>query len=615
MAIPCDVALRLRLIAVAQELQAPDLLIRGGRVWNAFTGETIVADIAVCADRIAKVGVWSGPLTDSTRIVDAADRIAVPGYIEPHTHPWPFCNPLSLGEAAVCRGTTCLVYDDLFLHLAMDAERLGALTSALSGASLPHIFWLPRVASQSRFRDEAEVFSRSVMNTLLRPPHVLGTGEMTRWSDLLDPERSPRLLAIFEDARCMGKFNDGHTAGASSRRLAALATAGIHSCHEATTADEALERLRQGFWVLLRNSSLREDLSELLACTKVSAFSDRLAYTTDGAAEYHVAEKGFIDHLIHLSLEAGLAPNLAYRMATLNPANYLGMGEDLGAVAPGRVADINILSDFNHPTPDLVICRGRLAASDGTLEVPAPSASFAWDRYGTGIVHVIPAWPPDVFLLPATAPNPFPSGRLANAVITREVPVELAPRGRGLWPRGKDTLVLAASDRKGRWISRGVIQNLAPNLEGLATTYTTNAGVLVLGRSPEAMAEALARLKRLGGGIVVSAVSGEWAEFPMPMAGVHGTGGFAEATEAARQFRRTMDACGYHHADPKYTMLFSTCDVLPDVRATEAGWVRIKTNEVLLASEWMTDAAGQSPKLGLSPPPSSAMDAPSPIRR
>lgn len=589
MAIPCDVALRTRLIAVALELKAPDLLVRGGRVWNAFTGETITADIAVCEDRIAKVGVWSGPLAEHTRVIDSTGRVAVPGYIEPHTHPWPFSNPLSLGEAAVCRGTTCLLYDDLFLHLAMGAEQLGTLTSALSRAALPHVFWLPRVASQSRFQDEHQVFSRPVLNELLQADHVLGTGEMTRWNDLLDPRRSSRLLTMFEDARRMGKFNDGHTAGAGNRRLAALATAGIHSCHEATTAEEALERLRQGFWVLLRNSSLREDLNELLACAKASAFTDRLAFTSDGAAEYHVAEKGFIDHLISLSLNAGLPPNLVYRMATLNPANCLGMGEDLGAVAPGRVADINILSDFRLPIPEMVICRGRLVAKDGELAVPAPSDTFAWGHYYVGTAHSIPAWSPDVFVLPANAPDPFPAGRLANAVITRETPVRMAPHGRGLWPADADALVVAATDRKGGWISRGVIQNLAPSLLGLATTYTTNAGALVLGKTPDAMAEALARLKRLGGGIVVSSADGEWSEFPMPMAGIHRTGGFAEGVEASQAFRRAMAKCGYPHADPKYTLLFMTCDVLPDVRATEAGWVRVKTEEILLASERLMD--------------------------
>lgn len=143
MAIYCETALRLRLIATAQELAAPDLLVRGGRVWNAYTGEILTADIAICGDRIAKVGKWAGPLGDATEVVEADGHIAVPGYIEPHTHPWPFGNPLSLGEIAVCRGTTCLVYDQLMLSLAMG--RIDSLRSPRRFPRLhcPTFFGLP----------------------------------------------------------------------------------------------------------------------------------------------------------------------------------------------------------------------------------------------------------------------------------------------------------------------------------------------------------------------------------------------------------------------------------------------------------------------------------------
>lgn len=586
--IPCTPALRSRLIAVAQELDAPDLLVRGGRVWSPFTGEVAPADVAVCADRIARVGPWSGPVGKATEIVDASGFVAVPGYVEPHTHPWPFANPLSLGEAAVCRGTTCLVYDDLLLHLALGLDRLLALTRELSAASLPHVFWVARMASQSRFAGEEEVFSRERVMRLLAQPHFLATGEMTRWTDFLDPARAPRLLEIVEEARALGKFSDGHTAGASARRLPALAAAGVRSCHEAITAEEALERLRQGFWVLLRNSSLRRDLPELLPMLEKTGFADRLAYTTDGAKAHHVEEVGLTDHLIRLALGAGVPVSTAYRMATLNPATFLRLEEDLGAIAPGRSADLNLLADLRDPTPRVVVCRGRLASRGGELLVPAPSASFDWRRHYAGGEPGIPRWGPEAFLLPAGAPNPFPAGRLVNAVITREEPVALAPRGAGLWPRPSrtdDLHVLALTDRAGGWMTRGLVAGFAPGLLALAGTYTTNAGILVLGRTPEAMAEALERLTALGGGLVVLPEAGEPAEFALPLAGIQREGGFGPGARAARSFEEAVAACGYAHADPNYTLLFLSCDFLPDLRATQAGWVRIKTGEVLLPAE------------------------------
>jgi len=583
--IGCTPALRIRLIAAAQDLAAPDMLIRGADVWNAFTGEVQSADIAICADRIAKVGKWTGPLSDATTIIDAQGSVAVPGYIEPHTHPWPFANPLSLGEAAVCRGTTCLVYDQSLLYMAMGPEKLENAADALSAAALPHIFWVARVASQSRFRDEDQCFAPAAIRRLLENPNFLGTAEMTRWTDLLDPDRSERILTLFEDARRLGKFNDGHMAGASQRRLAALATAGIRCCHEAIDASEALERLRQGLWVIFRNSSLREDLSALLPSLAATAFHDRFAYTTDAVAEPFVEDKGHIDYMIRIALQSGVSAGVAYRMATLNAATLLRLEEDVGAIGPGRIANVNLLSGLKQPSPEAVVCRGRLVARGGALVVDAPSEAFPWDHWYAGSEPAIPEWDPEVFVFPAHAPNPFPAGRLVNAVIMRESPAVLRAEGCGLWPAEADSLAVAVTDRGGHWIARGVIQNMASSLMALATTYTTSAGILTLGKSPRAMAEALVRLRRLGGGIVVCAASGKWWEFPLPMGGIHRSGGFAEAVSAARGFQHALNDCGYPHSDPKYTLLFLTGDVLPEVRAIEAGWVRVRTGEILFPSE------------------------------
>jgi len=243
------------------------------------------------------------------------------------------------------------------------------------------------------------------------------------------------------------------------------------------------------------------------------------------------------------------------------------------------------LSELEDPTPTMVLCRGRVVARDGRLRVPAPSAEFPWDELYTGGEPPVPLWAPSDFLLPADAPDPFPAGRLENAVITREEPVALTPRGGGRWPAEAGALVLALTDRSGEWVTRGVVLGFAPGLRALATTYTTNAGVLALGADPDAMAGAVERLREIGGGMVVAPAQGHAAEFPLPLAGIQRAGGFDEAAAMAREFQQVLAACGYGHADPNYTLLFLSCDFLPDLRATQAGWVRIKTGEVLLPSE------------------------------
>ncbi len=570
---------------MAQGLEPPDLLIRGCRVWNAFTGELMRGDIAVVEDRIARVGAWEGPVDPRTSVLDARGLVAVPGYIEPHTHPWPFVNPLSLAEAAVCRGTTCVVYDNLLLYLILGHDRFAHLAEAVCRHALGHVFWVARMASQSYFPGEENVFSRENVGRLLREPVFLCTGEMTRWTDFLRQDRSLRLAEVIESARAMGRFSDGHTAGASTRRLPALAATGIRGCHEAITAEEAAERLRQGLWVLLRNSSLRQDLEALLPVLEHTAFTDRVSLTTDGAKAHHIASRGFTDNLIRIALDAGVDPSTAYRMATLNAAAYLGLDADLGGIAPGRVAHLNLLPDLADPAPEVVVCSGRVVARGGELTVPAPSASFGWaEHYGPATLPD-PGWGPEAFRLPVDAPNPFPAGRLANAVITREEPVPLVRCGAGTWPKTQEALVLALTDRAGGWITRGVVLGFAPGLRALASSYTTNAGILVLGTDPQAMAEALGELIGLGGGIVVHGRDGARHRFGLPLAGIQMPGGFGPAARAAAGFQRALERCGYAHADPNYSLLFFSCDFLPDLRATRAGWIRVKDGTVLLPAQ------------------------------
>ena len=129
-----------------------------------------------------------------------------------------------------------------------------------------------------------------------------------------------------------------------------------------------LERARQGIAVMLRESSLRPDLSGLLdALKEAPALASRMMLTADGSMPAHVRDHGFVDHLIRVAMERGVPPVDAYRMATLNPATYFGMDGHLGGIAPGRYADLCLLRDLAEPRPDTVVARGRVAASAGRV--------------------------------------------------------------------------------------------------------------------------------------------------------------------------------------------------------------------------------------------------------
>src|SRR6185436_7827393 len=225
--------------------------------------------------------------------------------------------------------------------------------------------------------DEARRYRLADLARAMEHPWTVAVGEVTRWPDAYGG--APDFLRRLAIGQRRGRRVEGHTAGASGEKIAAIAAAGFTSDHEPITAREVLERARQGIAVMLRESSLRPDLAGLLDALKSApALASRLMLTADGSMPAFIRDHGFVDHLIRVAMKRGVAPVDAYRMATLNPATYIGRDGDLGGVAPGRYADLCLLRDLSEPRPEVVVARGRVAARDGRTVVNVPEPD--WSR-------------------------------------------------------------------------------------------------------------------------------------------------------------------------------------------------------------------------------------------
>ncbi len=223
----------------------------------------------------------------------------MPGYIEPHTHPWCLYSPTSLLEVAVPDGTTTLVYDNLFFFLSHGVDGLRTIVDAMRAAPA-HIRWVARISPQSAYPDEAERFAIDKIAPMLSWPEVVASGEITNWMSVAQGE--PRVAAGIAAAKAARRRVEGHNAGASYNRLNELSLAGISADHEAITASEALDRLRLGMWTMLRQSSLRPDLPELLdGLHEVIGSARRLMFTTDGATPSFYAERGVIGGALRIA--------------------------------------------------------------------------------------------------------------------------------------------------------------------------------------------------------------------------------------------------------------------------------------------------------------------------
>ena len=524
------------------------MTLRGGTVADVYTGTWLRANVAIEAGRI----VYVGPDSRGEEI-DVSGKVIAPGYIEPHTHPWCLYSPSSLLEVAVPDGTTTLVYDNLFFYLAHGVDGLRSIVDAMRAAPA-HIRWVARISPQSAYEDEAERFAIERIAPLFSWPEVVASGEITNWMSVA--RREPRVMAGIAAARRAGRRVEGHNAGASYRRLNELSAAGISSDHEAITGEEALARLRLGMWTMLRQSSLRPDLEPLLReLGGVVDSARRLMFTTDGAVPSFYAERGVIGGCLRIATGLGVDPMRALQMATIDPATFLGLDEELGGIAPGRRATLLVLPEVGEWRPELVFVDGSVVARDGALLAPAPEIEW-------------PAGPPLVApdasaFAPLTGVQPV--ARYESAVINRRTDRDAG----GL-------LQAALVARDGSWITKGVLDNFL-EADGFATTATTSLELLVLGRDPAAMARAAARVAELGGGF---AFDGGWSA-PLEVDGLIAAGGFDRALAIERELSAQMQAHGYPFHDPLYSLLFATGDFLPELRLTPRGLLEVKTRTVL----------------------------------
>jgi adenine deaminase len=250
-----------RLIETARGDRPADLFVRGGTIANVYSGELHEGNVAVTEGRIAYVGGGERAVGPDTRTIDATGKIVAPGYVEAHFHPWVLYNPVSLVGGVLPLGTTTIVSDNLFFFMQMGPDGFAAMADDLRDLPLLYL-WTARLTSQSKFPGEEEMFSPERVGPLLRRDDVIGTAEVTRWPAL--SAGAPALISGIRAAKALGKIADGHTGGASESRLQPVAAAGIDADHEAISKREVLNRLRLGVWTMLRNSSLRPDLPELL---------------------------------------------------------------------------------------------------------------------------------------------------------------------------------------------------------------------------------------------------------------------------------------------------------------------------------------------------------------
>jgi adenine deaminase len=568
-----------QLVNVSRFKSPATSIIRAKRILNVYTGEILSGNVAVYDDRIAYVGQKEPLFDEKTIMIDAGENILVPGYIEPHSHPFQIYNPVSLMEFALARGTTTLIHDSLFFYLGLSTENLHSFLDKLSELPVKN-FWWTRLDPQTTNPLKHANFTEEQVRKLLERSDVLQAGELTGWREILDGAAESRDLMYL--AVMSGKRIEAHNPGASVETLNAITAAGATCCHESITADEVISRLRLGLHASLRYSSIRPDLPELLRgvlAKELPIAWNRLLMTTDGSPPFFL-QKGFTDFLIQLAIESGVPTVEAYRMATLNPATYYGLDQHLGGIAPGRIADILFLEDLQIPTPAEVMANGKMVAERGTLHTPFPILD--WHEYG--ISPLAPRdWQakPEWFRVKATSDS-YPVVHMQNAVILTHRHEQMPVRnGMVQLPTNEDHVYFGLLDVKGKWITQGIVKGFA-KIDALASSYTVSRDIVVIGRDPEQMAKAANHIVQYGGGICLYENNFIIYDLPLPLLGGMSPSNMDDLIDHTCLLVEMLRERGYTHEDPIYSIFFFTATHLPRVRFTRDGLVSVKTDEVIV---------------------------------
>jgi adenine deaminase len=562
-------------VSVLDGTTAPTILLKNALYLNQTFRKWMRANIWIYEDRIVYVGENLPSKQENCEIIDCTDQILVPGYIEPHAHPFQLYNPHTLAAYASQFGTTTLINDNMAFVLNLKKREAFSLLRDLGGMPTT-MYWWSRFDSQTEILHEEEKFSHSNIKSWLEHDAVLQGGELTGWPKLLDGD--DMMLHWIQEAKRMRKKIEGHFPGASEKTLAKMMLLGADCDHEAMTGEEVYRRLMQGYMVSLRYSSIRPDLPEILDDMKrlgIEAY-DRLIFNTDGSSSAFY-EQGITDHMISIAIEKGVPIIDAYNMATVNIARYYNIDHLLGNIATGRVANINFLESIENPTPQSVLAKGKWVKRDGQ-KVDGGYQKIEWSQYGLKPMEL--HWKLSMDDLQYSMPFGI---KMENSVITKPYSISIDVSGDQLSTE-HDECFFTLIDRDGQWRINTLLKGFATNLSALASSFSNTGDIILIGKNKQDMLHAFNRMKELGGGIVVVEEGSVVCEVPLSLSGIMSDLPVEDLMEQEKQLFAELKKRGYAFSDPIYSLLFFSATHLPYIRITQQGMYDVMNKTVLFPS-------------------------------
>jgi adenine deaminase len=557
-----------RAIEQGQGLSEADRVLKGGRFLDLVTGELVASDIAICGNRIVGTfGAYRG-----REEIDVSGQIVVPGFIDTHFHVESSLMPPQEFERCVLpHGVTTGVCDP---HEMANVLGTDAFAWFLDCAGTLAMDLRVQLSSCVPATDHLETSGARITAADLMPfarhPRVIGLAEFMNFPGVLagDPAVLDKLAAF------QGRHIDGHAPLLRGHGLNGYIAAGIRTEHEATTPEEALEKLRKGMTVLIREGSVSKDL-HALAPILTERTAPFLAFCTDDRNPLDIAEEGHLDHIVRTAIALGAPPLAAYRAASWSAARAFGL-HDRGLVAPGQRADLVVLDD-------LAACRVGRVFSAGR---PVDDAIFAGrpriEPIGRGSVRARRVSAAD-FAAPGSGPSTPVIGVVPGKIITLRHDLTLPySGGERRIDRHQDVIKVAVVERHGRTPpgARGIgvafVKGFGLQRGAIASSVGHDShNITVIGVDEADMAVAVNRLGETEGGFVVAEGGRVVAELPLPLAGLMSLLPFDGIRHALVGLRAAARGLGVVLPEPFLQVAFLPLPVIPHLKITDRGLVDV----------------------------------------
>ena len=550
------------IINVARGFEKADLVIKNANIVNVLSEEIHKADIAIKDGIIAGIGEnYSGE-----KEIDIQGAYVTPSFIDGHVHlESTMMLPSEFAKVALPAGTTTVIIDPHEISNVLGLHGISFMHEAVKNLPLDVYTMLPSCVPATPFETSGFDLNSYDLSLLIDKPWVLGLAEMMNFPGVLNQDNN--VMAKLELAKSRGKCIDGHAPYLHGKDLCAYIASGVKSDHECTTPDEAVEKLRLGMYVMIREGTAAKDLDALMPVLK-TCNTRKCIFVTD---DRHPADlKEHINGMVRRAVEAGVDPVKAVQIASLNTAEYFGL-KNLGAIAPGYKADLLILPDLKTFKPDLVIKNGVVAAENGKLIAELPENEALAVRNSVNVRWITP----EDFRIEANGSKVTALEVIPHQLITKSVVSEVKIEdGNAVSNIDNDTLKICVIERHRATgnIGKGFVKGFNLKCGAIASTVAHDShNMIVIGTNDADMyAAAVALIKCKGGKVVVK--DGEViSELPLPIAGLMSDRNFDYVDNKCEELNKTAHSIGCRIEDPFMTMGFLSLPVIPELKVTDKG--------------------------------------------